>query len=610
MMGMGRGRRNTAPKEDVYVPDTPFNYRRLFGYLKPYRKHFIFALFALIGSSLLSLVFPAVIQQVIDSVLDANNIQLLDQITLSLIFVFLLRSVTSFISTYYMNYIGERVVLDLRLQVFEKLQQLSLGYFAKRRVGELVSRLASDVTAIRGILTNNINTLLQQSVIMVGSIIIMLVLNVRLTLFILALIPVIVILSVGFGILMRRTSTQIQDEIAGATIIVDEVLQNVREVKTFVREDYEIGRYRNAIYRAFDAAMKLLRLRSGFGSLIAFLGFASLALVLWFGGREVIDGHLTGGELIAFLIYGLTVAGSLGSMVSLYTSLQEAIGASKRTFEILDTTPEILDKPHAQTLDTAKGRVTFDHVGFAYEGDHTILHDIQLDIAPGEIIAFVGPSGAGKSTLFNLIPRFYDPTQGTVKIDDIDLRDVTQKSLRENIGIVPQETLLFGGTVRENIRYGKLEADDEAIFAAARAANAHDFITELPQGYDTVVGERGIRLSGGQRQRIAIARAVLKNPRILLLDEATSSLDSESEYEVQEALQKLMRDRTTIIIAHRLSTIRIAHRIVVVEKGHLLEVGSHEELMAKDGLYAKMVALQFRDDLFTGAGDAEQSINP
>jgi len=593
----GRRRRSMPAGEKPEVPDIPMNWKRLIGYMRPYRLRMLIAVLALVGSAALSLVFPGVISSVVDSVLKQNSTALLDQITLGLLFVFLLRSVTSLIENYNLNYIGERIVMDLRREVYNHLQTLSLGFFAQRRVGELVSRLSSDVTVMRTVLTGNINVLLQQGVIMIGAVIVMLVMNWRLTLFILALTPIIIALAAAFGIGLRRISTEIQDEIAGATVVTEEVLQNVREVKSFVREPYEIRRYGITLDRAFAAALRLLRIRSLFGPLIAFLGFGALALILWFGGREVLDGRLTGGQLIGFLIYGLTVAGALGALVGLYTSVQEALGATKRVFQILDTLPDVTDAPDAKIFQRAEGRITFENVHFSYDQRQEVLHNITLNIAPGEIVALVGPSGAGKSTIFNLIPRFYDPTSGHILVDGLDVRGVMQASLREQIGIVPQETLLFGGTIRENIRYGRLNASDDELIAAAQAANAHNFIMELPDKYETVVGERGIRLSGGQRQRVAIARAILKDPRILLLDEATSSLDSESESLVQEALARLMQNRTTVIIAHRLSTIKIAHRIAVIDKGHLLELGTHDELMARDGLYAKLYSMQFREDI-------------
>jgi ATP-binding cassette, subfamily B, bacterial MsbA len=600
-------RRLASIQPDAEIPDIPVNFRRLIGYLRPYKFRLVLAITALTVSSLLSLVFPAVIRDVVDSVLTEGNLTRLDQVTLLLLLVFLIRSFSTLIQTYMFNYVGERIVVDLRLQLFRHLQALSLNFFVQRRVGELVSRLASDVTVMRSVLTSNINTLLQQVLIMIGSVVVMFILNWRLTLFILALTPIVVALGAVFGLVLRRISTQIQDELADATTVAEEVLQNIREVKSFVRESYEISRYDTAIGRAFQAAVHLLRIRSLFGPLVGFLAFGSLSLILWFGGREVLESRLTGGELIAFLIYGLTVAGSLGSLVGLYTQVQEALGATKRVFQLLDTQPDVADAADAQNLTSVTGRIKFDNVSFSYDEKQEVLHQINLDIAAGEILALVGPSGAGKSTIFNLIPRFYDSTDGAIQIDDSDVRTVTQASLREQIGVVSQEVLLFGGTLWENIRYGRLDATEDEIIDAAKAANAHDFIMELPDQYETVVGERGMRLSGGQRQRVAIARAILKDPRILLLDEATSSLDSESEHLVQEALARLMQNRTTVIIAHRLSTIQIADRIVVLDKGNLVELGTHDELLANNGLYAKLYRLQFREADLLASNNRQES---
>ncbi len=574
-------------------------WRRMIGYLFPYKLRLLLAVIGLIFSAALSLVFPAVIQNVVDSVFTDADLGLLDAITLALLLVFAFRSVASFVQNYNLNFVGERIVVDIRQELYAHLQSLSIKFFTDRRVGELISRISSDVTVMRTVLTGNVSTLLQQSLTLLGSVAIMFWLNWRLTMFIIVLMPVIVIVGFIFGTWIRRISAKVQDEIAGATVVAEEVFQNIREVKSFVRESYEVKRYNGAIHAAFRAAVRLLTVRSVFGPIIAFFAFAGLSLILWFGGREVLDGRLSAGELIAFLIYGLTVAGSFAGLISLYSQFQEALGATKRVFQILDTRPQIQDQPAAIDLRAVKGAVSLRQVDFAYEAGHTVLRGIDLDIREGEIIALVGPSGAGKSTLFNLIPRFYDPDSGSIRIDGRDIRQVTQNSLRRQIGIVPQETLLFGGSIGDNIRYGRLEASDDELIAAAVSANAHGFISELPQGYDTVVGERGMKLSGGQRQRVAIARAILKNPAILLLDEATSSLDNESEQLVQEALGNLMQNRTTLIIAHRLSTVRIAHRIAVLDKGAIIELGTHDVLMAQQGLYAKLYQMQFRDaDLF------------
>ena len=576
------------------IPATKMQWRRLLGYLQNYKLRLLLATIGLTLASALSLVFPAVIQSVIDSVLTDADFALLDRITLALLAVFVFRSLASFLQNYNLNYVGERIVVDIRCELYAHLQTLSIRFYTDRRVGELISRISSDVTVVRTVLTGNVSTFLQQTLTLIGSVAIMFYLNWRLTMFIIVLMPVIVVIAFVLGSAIRRTSTKVQDEIARATIVAEEVFQNIREVKSFVRENYEISRYNDAIAVAFRAAVKLLTVRSVFGPIIAFFAFAGLAMILWFGGREVLDGRLSAGELIAFLIYGLTVAASFAGVVSVYSQLQEAIGATKRVFEMLDAEPDVRDRPKAHQLAVVRGAISLQNVSFAYEDEQEVLRDIDLEIEEGEVIALVGPSGAGKSTIFNLIPRFYDPDSGSISIDGHDVRNVTQSSLRQHIGIVPQETLLFGGSIRENILYGKLGAEEYEMIAAAKSANAHDFIMELPNRYDTVVGERGIKLSGGQRQRVAIARALLKNPSILLLDEATSSLDNESEQLVQEALIRLMQNRTTLIIAHRLSTIRVAHRIAVLDKGRIIELGSHEDLMAQRGLYAKLYDMQFR----------------
>ena len=617
-------RRPSRPASDEpFVPPSADQVRRLFAYLRPYRGRMAIAVLALIFGAALGLVFPWIMQNLVDAVLGQRDRAELNRITFILLGTFLIRSVFYYFQGYYLAYVGERIVVDLRRQAYEHLHRLSVRFFTDRRVGELISRLSSDVTLVRAALTNNVATVLSQVLTFVGSLVLMLALNWRLTLFILALAPLIALSGAIFGARLRKLSTTVQDQLADGTALAEEALSGVRVVKAFTREPYEVQRYGDQMERTFNVTMRLTIIRSAFGPLLTFLGFGALAGILWFGGREVIAGRLTGGALIAFLVYGINIVASLGAFTSLYTQIQEALGASRRIFELLDEEPEIRDAPGAHSLTHVQGRITFDHVSFSYPGaagastsparrrsssgdagplqdgaagTDRVLHDIALEIQPGEVLALVGPSGAGKSTLFSLIPRFYDPTGGRVCVDGYDLREVTLESLRGQIGLVPQETQLFSGTVRENLRYGKLDANDTELEAAARAANAEEFILRLPQKYDTLVGEKGVKLSGGQRQRIAIARAILKDPRLLLLDEATSSLDSESEGLVQEALDRLMRSRTTVIIAHRLSTVHRADRIAVLDLGRLIELGNHTELMALDGLYARLYRMQFRNE--------------
>ncbi|MFN4293744.1 MAG: ABC transporter ATP-binding protein [Thermoflexales bacterium] len=583
---------------------------RLMRYVKPYRAAIIIAAILFVISTALNLAFPLVSGQLVNAVTGVPVGLSVGQIIGILIAVFVTRAAVDIGSQFLIAEAGESVTRDLRQSVYAHLQHLGLGFFANRRTGELTSRLSSDVTVVRVALVNNVATLLSSILTVVGSAALVVTINWRLTGIVLLIFPLATIIARLYSRSLRPLATKAQDRLAEANAIAEEAISGVRVVKAFGREPYEVQRFNQASQEVFRASLRLSRIRATFGPLIGLMFFFALVGVLWFGSQEVSAGRLRAGDLVAFLLYGAVIAGGISGLASIFAQFQEAMGATRRLFEILDTQPEVRDAPDAREVGVVRGQITFDRVSFAYEDDREVVSDVSLDIAPGEILALVGPSGAGKSTLFNLIPRFYDPTKGAVLLDGVDLRRLKVASLRSTIAIVPQDTMLFSGTVRENILYGDLNADEEAMIAAAQAANAHDFILALPRGYDTLVGERGIKLSGGQRQRIAIARAILKNPRILLLDEATSSLDSESEGLVQEALGRLMQGRTTIIIAHRLSTVQVAHRIAVLDKGRLVELGTHDALMAARGLYYKLYSLQFEIEEVDGSAQQVVTAQP
>ena len=546
----------------------------------------------LLGSGL-ALLVPLVIAGLVTSVVEGGDAAGLDRLIAALVVLFLAQSLGSFLQAYFLGVVGERIVATMRGQLFDRLVTLSLDFHSGSRVGELVSRLSSDVTLVRTMLTQTTTSMLSSLIGLIGSVVILFTLNPTLLLIAVVLTPALIAVAFVFGRPLERVSTEVQDAIAHSTATAEQALGGIRVVKSYVREGFEIDRYDADLSGVVARGTRLALWRASFGAVMGFLGFVAIGGLLWYTGHQVIDGKLAIGTLTGFLIYGITIGASLATIAGLYGQFREGTGAVARVFEILDLQPTIEDRPGAVDVERITGAVELDNVSFRYGPGHRVVRDVTLSVAPGEVLALVGPSGSGKTTLVSLIPRLWDVTGGTIRVDGMDVRDMTTSSLRSRIGLVPQEAVLFGGTVRDNIRYGRLDATEDEIADAARSANAHDFISALPNGYETPVGDRGSRLSGGQRQRIAIARAILKDPPILLLDEATSALDNESERLVQEALERLKVGRTTIIVAHRLSTIRGANRIAVLDDGWLVELGSHDELLARDGLYARLYRLQF-----------------
>lgn len=568
------------------------NYRQLLILLAPYKKALYVGAFCLIIASLTNLAVPLYIKKLVDVVMVEKNMALMNSLTLSIAGLFLLQLIFSTAHNYLFDLTEKRAISDFRIKLFKHLHTLSLSFFVKRRTGEIVSRMTNDITTIENIVTDLPATLLQQSIRLFGGIIIITYMNWKLTCLILVLAPVLVLFARTFGRKLKKLSTAIQDKLAVSTTILEENISCIQVVKSFVRGKLENERFGNAIEDSFQSAKKRIIISSFFGPSIGFIAFTTSLILLWYGGREVILGEISPGELIAFILYATIIAGPMGSFARLYARMQEGVGASKRVFEILAMEGEVRDLPDAKALPRIKGKVELDDVHFHYREDQQVIQGISFTVEPGQTIALVGPSGAGKSTLVQLLHRFYDPIKGEIRIDGFPLKSVQQSSYWQQIGIVPQETILFGGTILENIEYAKPGVTKEEVIEAAKVANAHNFIMEKPEGYETIIGEKGIRLSAGQRQRIAIARAILKNPCILILDEATSALDNESELLIQEALERLMQGRTSFIIAHRLSTIHNAERIIVLDKGKIIESGNHARLMEKEGLYHKLYTLK------------------
>lgn len=568
-------------------------YLRLLMYVKPYLFQIGLAVFCIIFAAAANLYVPWIIKDVIDDVLATKDMVMLNIIAGGIIVVFLFRGIFFYGQTYLMAFVGQRVIIDIREALYRHLQRLSLSYFETRRTGTIMSYITNDVAALQTALMESVIEMVTEGVILIGSLAAMFAIHWRLTLLTLITLPLVLQAINIFGKKLRLAGAVMQERAADITSVLQETVLAVRVIKSFVREDYEIERFNRENYHNFRAQMKASQLMATLTPIIEFLAAIGVTVIIWYGGREVVGGHLTSGALIAFLIYVVNLSNPIKRLSRVYGNIQRAMAAAQRVFEVLDTEPEIQDRPGAAELPPIEGKVAFDNVTFEYKPGEPALLDITMEARPGQVVAIVGPSGAGKTTIANLIPRFYEPTVGTITIDGIDIKTVTLNSLRRQIGIVPQETMLFNGSVYENIHYGDLDAPREAVMAAANAANAHNFIMRMPEGYDTQIGERGTKLSGGQRQRIAIARAILKNPRVLILDEATSALDSESEALVQEALDKLMIGRTSFVIAHRLSTVQRAGIILVMDKGRIVERGSHAALIDAGGLYSKLYQVQF-----------------
>lgn len=497
--------------------------------------------------------------------------------------------------SYLTAWVSQRIVADFRQHLFRHLQSLSVSFFSRRRTGELLSRLMNDVTVIQSVVTETPIDTAKQLVTFVGGIAFLLTMNWRLCLLILVLLPLLVVVAKFFGRRLKSLSTSIQDQTAATSTLIEEVISGIRIVKSFVQTDRENRRFSEQVEHTLALTMQRAGIMALFIPVISVLTFSAAAAVLWYGGSQVIEGSVTPGDLFAFVLFAGILIGPFSSAARVFAQIREAQGATERIFEILDQRPDVHDDPRAVVLPNVTGHIRLEHVSFFYDPRQPVITDLSFEAKPGELVAIVGPTGAGKTTVLNLIHRFYDPTGGTITIDGHDLRHISMDNWYRHIALVPQETILFGGTILDNIRYGNRDAAEEAVLNASRAANAHEFIMGFPDQYRTIVGEKGINVSGGQRQRIAIARAILKNPRILLLDEATSALDSESERLVQEALEGLMKDRTTFVIAHRLTTIQRADRILVLNHGRLVETGSHHELMDRRGLYHYLYTLRLTE---------------
>ncbi|TIV52964.1 ABC transporter transmembrane domain-containing protein [Mesorhizobium sp.] len=582
--------------------------RNLFPYITRYRKLAVGAIISLVVAAVTTLALPMAVRRMIDHGFQASGSTFIAEYFAALVAMAALLAAASASRYYFVITLGERVVADIRRDVFAHVTTLSPAFFDRAHSGEIVSRLAADTTQVKSAVGATASVALRNVILGIGAVAMMVVTSPKLSGLVIAAIPLIVLPLVAFGRSVRRKSRQAQDTLAEATAYASEQIGAVRTLQAFTNEKLVTGRFAAAVDAAFEAARASVFARSFLTFFAIFMIFSSVVAVLWFGSRDVLAGTLSPGTLSQFLLYSVFAAGALGALSEVWSELSQAAGAAERLTEILAETPTIQRPVEPLPLPaTAKGAISFDDVSFSYPArpDRAAVHGLSFQVKPGETVAIVGPSGAGKSTVFSLILRFYDPESGRVAIDGVDLREADPAAIRQRIAIVPQDVTVFAASVRDNIGFGRQGAGDAEIEAAAKAALADEFIARLGNGYDSQVGERGVTLSGGQRQRIAIARAILRDAPILLLDEATSALDAESETLVQRALERLMRGRTTIVIAHRLATVLKADRILVMEGGRIVEEGTHQSLVAKGGIYARLAKLQFEAgaDAFKGAAE-------